>query len=93
MIKHIVMWTLHDAQTAQAVKERLEDMRGRIPCLLKLEVGVDFLHSAQSADVVLIATLKNQEALDNYQQHPVHQAIIPFMQSVAASRVVIDYDA
>jgi len=91
MIKHIVMWTLHDATQAEQVKEALSALRGRIPGLLELEVGIDYLRSPQSADVVLITTLDSPEALQAYQQHPEHQAVIPLMQSLARSRTVIDY--
>jgi hypothetical protein len=91
MIKHVVMWSLHDATQAEQVKEALLALRGRIPGLIDLEVGIDFLRSPQSADVVLITTLESPEALEAYQQHPEHQAVIPLMKSVARSRTVVDY--
>ena len=55
MIKHIVFWTLKNREseqnreeTAAAIKQRIEAMRGRIPGLLHIEGGVDFTRSADS---------------------------------------------
>ena len=42
MIKHIVMWRLKDKADAAGIKQQLESMRGKIPGLLALEVGVNF---------------------------------------------------
>ncbi len=92
MIRHIVMWSLHDADRAAEVKTVLETMRGRIPGLLSLEVGIDILHSPQSADVVLTATLADREALHSYQAHPAHQPAIALMKELACARTVIDYE-
>ncbi len=56
MIKHIVMWRLKDsalgnkkAGNARLVREKLEALRGRIPGLLRLEVGLDFSATENSA--------------------------------------------
>ena len=58
MVKHIVLWKLKEtaggrsrAENAALIKKVLEELRGVIPGLLEIEVGVDFLHSEQSADV------------------------------------------
>ena len=47
MVKHIVLWRLkdnahgNDLQTnAYLIKEKLEGLRGRIPGLLTIEVGI-----------------------------------------------------
>ncbi|MDX8405522.1 MAG: Dabb family protein [Mariprofundus sp.] len=92
MVKHIVMWTLRDRADAAPVKVALEALAGKIPGLLHIEVGIDFLHSEQSADLVLVADLVDRAALDAYQQHPEHQAIVPMVKAAATSRTVIDYN-
>lgn len=98
MIRHVVMWKLRerDPETkrvqADELKARLEALNGRIPGLLHLEVGVDFVQSDTSYDVVLVSELENREALDLYQQHPEHQAVVPLVRELAASRVAVDYD-
>ncbi len=99
MIKHIVMWRLKEhAQgnsrktNAQLVQQKLESLRGRIPGMLKIEVGVDFSATADSADIVLYSEFENREALDVYQSHPDHEAIKPFIMDVRAERRLVDYE-
>ena len=60
MIKHIVLWTLKNREneqnlkeTAAAIKQKIEAMRGRIPGLLHLEGGIDVTRSAHSWDIAL----------------------------------------
>jgi len=92
MMKHIVMWTLRDKSDAAAIKARLDALAGKIPGLLSIEVGIDVLESEQSADLVLIADLEDRQALEAYQNHPAHQAVIPLVKAAAITRTVIDYD-
>jgi len=99
MVKHIVMWRLHDdvdgipkAESAVAIKEALEDLQGKIPGLIHIEAGIDFSDSDQSADIVLYSELESREALDAYQAHPLHQAVIPLVKKHACERTVVDFE-
>ena len=99
MIKHIVMWTLHDsaegatkAENIKLIKQSLSALIGKIPGLLHLEVGENFADSPAAADLVLYSELESREALAVYQQHPDHVAVAQFIGSVTASRQVVDYD-
>lgn len=92
MVKHIVMWTLRDKADAVQIKECLEALAGKIPGLLNIEVGIDFLESEQSADVVLYAELESRAALESYQSHPEHQAVVPLVKAAAIARTVVDYE-
>lgn len=93
MIKHIVMWKLKNKADAAEVKNRLEQLDGKIPSLLSIEVGIDFNQSDAASDVVLVTEFEDRQGLDDYQQHPDHQAVIPFMQSVTSGRTVVDYES
>jgi len=92
MIKHIVMWKLRDKADAPEIKRQLEALAGKIPGLIKIEVGIDFLESEQSADVVLYSELESHEALKRYQTHPEHQAVVPLVKAAAIARTVVDYE-
>ncbi len=99
MVKHIVMWRLHDevegvgkSEKAVRIKEELEALQGRIPGLTHIEVGLDFDGSSQAADVVLYSELESREALAAYQAHPLHQAVIPLVKGAARERIVVDYE-
>ena len=67
VIRHIVMWNVRgDDATARArnlalLKAEFESLRGRIPGLLELEVGIDELPDRSGA-------VQNHEA---FRQHPV----------------------
>ncbi len=98
MIKHIVMWKLKDdahgndkATNAGLIKEKLEDLSGKIDGLLKIEVGIDFLGGG-NFDVVLYSELSSKEALDTYQNHPLHQAVLPFIREAVMDRKAVDYE-
>ena len=94
MIKHIVMWKLNDenkAANAQLIKEKLEALAGVIPGLLEIEVGLDFNKSEAAFDVVLYSVLESKAALEAYQIHPAHQAVVQIVKAAAYQRVVVDY--
>ncbi len=100
MVKHIVLWKLKEeangmskAENAKLIQEKLESLQGQIPGLVRIEVGIDFLHSGESADVVLYSEFENREALSVYAAHPLHTAIMPFIAEARYERRVVDYEA
>lgn len=99
MIKHILFLRLKEsahgndkATNARLVKEKLESLNGKIPGLLKLEVGIDFLSSEDSSDIALYSELTDREALELYQAHPAHMVIKPFVADTKFERRVTDAD-
>ena len=92
MIKYIVMWSLKDKTNAIKVKTMLEDLKGKAPSIIDIEVGIDFNGSDAAADVVLYSTFANMDDLNAYQNHPNHQAVIPLMQAMTTARQVVDYE-
>jgi stress responsive alpha/beta barrel protein len=99
MIKHIVLWTLKNREnpqsheeTAAAIKAKIEGMRGRIPGLLHIEGGIDFMKSADSWDIALYAELESREALAGYHVHPAHEEFKAFIGPRRQQRSLIDYE-
>jgi hypothetical protein len=99
MIKHIVFWRLKDSAhgndtttNARLIKEKLEALQGKIPGLLKIEVGLDFIHAETSSDVALYSEMESRDALQAYQVHPLHQAVGAFIKEVCCERRAVDYD-
>lgn len=99
MIKHIVFWKLKEsangntkAENALQIKEKLEALNGRIKGVLKIEVGIDFSKTESSSDVVLYSEFASREDLDNYQSHPEHKALLPFITEARSERIVVDYE-
>lgn len=98
MLKHVVMWKLKDnaegadkATNAQKVKEALEALRGRIPGLQALEVGMNAIPSADSYDLVLYTEFESVDALSTYQVHPEHKKAVAFIGRVQSERALVDY--
>jgi hypothetical protein len=95
MIKHIVCFKLSDnsPENCLKAKEVLLSMQGNVPLLRGIEVGVDFLHSARSYDVILQVLLDDAAALDAYQNDPYHCDVVKkHMHAVCAASVAIDYE-
>jgi len=99
MIKHIILFRLKDevggaskAENIVKAKALVEGMNGKIPGLIKVELGIDYSATADSVDVALYSELESRAALEVYAQHPVHQAILPFVRSIFEQRHLIDYE-
>jgi len=99
MIKHVVLWKLKDfaegaskQQNALKIKGLLEEMRGKIPGMLKLEVGLNFEKSSDAVDISLYTEFESREALDAYQVHPDHMPAKKLIPLVRSERRVTDYE-
>lgn len=100
MIKHIVIWQLKEfaegngrERNAMLVKQKLETLRGRIPGMGTLEVGIDFSRSENSGDIALYSEFSGFEALEAYQKNPEHLALKDFIGAVTRDRRVVDYES
>ena len=94
MVKHIVCFKLKDnsEEMLEKTKDILLSMQGNVPMLKGIEVGVDFLHSPRSYDVILQTLLDDEKALDDYQNDDYHCNVVKkHMHAVAESSVAIDY--
>jgi len=95
MIKHIVCFKLKDNSYENCVKakEVLLSMQGNVPMLRGLSVGIDFLHSERSYDIILETLFDSKEDLDAYQKDPYHCSVVKkHMHAVRESSIAIDYE-
>ena len=93
MVKHIVLFKFDDEAKCQKAKELFLSMKGNVPSALNIEVGIDFLHTARSYDVVLMVDLIDKNALSKYQNDPYHCSVVKtYMHQNALSSVSIDYE-
>lgn len=99
MIKHIVLWTLHDSaegnnkeQNAQLAKQKLEALKLSIPEIIDIEVGIQLIGNTNTADMALYSSFADEAALKRYQAHPDHQGVLPFIGAITNGRHVIDYN-
>lgn len=94
MIKHTVCFKLKDNSPEECNKaaQILRSMDGNVELLRGIEVGVDFLHSPRSYDIILQVLLDDENALEEYQKDEYHCSVVKkHMHSVAESSVAIDF--
>ncbi|BCG04496.1 stress responsive protein (plasmid) [Paraburkholderia sp. PGU19] len=98
MIRHIVMWRVRgetDGERIAAsrlVKSSFEELRGRIPGLLSLEVGIDLSDVDCACDVVLLTDFDSREALAVYATHPEHLRVRTLLGDLRTARFQVDYE-
>jgi quinol monooxygenase YgiN len=97
MIRHIVMWNVRgDTPAAKArgivqVQSSFASLRGRIPGLLHIEVGIDSSRIEYACDVVLYSEFESQAALDAYAAHPEHLRVKQELGDLRIARYQVDY--
>lgn len=99
MVKHIILWKLHDTIPAAEkpairanAKAALEGLVGQIDGLLELRLEIDGMPSS-NADMLLVATLDSVEGLQGYQKSPVHNAVADrYVRPYTAQRLCLDYE-
>ena len=97
MIRHIVMWDLrgdtpHEkAANIELLRRSFCGLRGRVPGLLRIEVGADTSGAAYACDVVLFSEFESQAALDAYATHPEHLRVKQELGDMRIARHQVDY--
>lgn len=94
MIKHVVCYKLKDnsLEKKQEVKNTLLSMKGKVGYFVDINVGIDFLSSERSYDIVLEMTFETKEDMEKYQKDDYHFNVIkPYMKSVRVGSVSVDY--
>ena len=95
MIKHVVCFKLKNdsIELRKKTKDILLSMQGRVPMLLDLKVGVDFLSSTRSYDIILETYFNNKEDLENYQNDSYHCEVVKtHMHANTTSSIAVDYE-
>lgn len=97
-VAHMVMWKL-DGAAAQVRRGRAQNMlpmfkalRGKVPGLLRLEVGTNLLDAADACDMALYMVFESRQALENYNIHPEHLKIKAVMASQRLMRSQADFE-
>lgn len=94
MVKHIVCFKLKSPSPELLGKTRdiLLSMKGKVPMLRSIEVGIDELHTPRSSDLVLITAFDSMKDLEEYQKDAYHCDVVKtHMHSVSESSVAVDF--
>ncbi len=99
MIRHIVMWNLHDqaegadkATNLLKAKALLLSCAQVVPGIRCFEVATATPGMDCTNDLVLHMLLDDAQVLADYQNHPQHVAIKPFMKAVVKERCCMDFN-
>ncbi len=96
MVKHVLMVKLKDNSPAacQKLKELFLSMKEEIGFVREIQVGIDYLHSERSYDVVLELVVDDRAALEAYQAYPYHANVVkPYVAAVKdGMNYVVDYE-
>jgi hypothetical protein len=97
LIRHVVMWNVRGATrdeklaNIEQLKASFLGLRGRIPGLVHLEIGVDSSRVDYACDVVLVSDFSSQAALDAYATHPEHLRVKQELGTMRTHRHQVDY--
>jgi hypothetical protein len=97
VIKHIVMWKVRGETPEQRrhnagqLAESFLSLRGRVPGLLHLEIGIDTSGVDYACDVVLYSEFASQAALEAYASHPEHLRVKREVGNLRIARHQVDY--
>lgn len=91
MIRHIVIWSLHQPTDAPRFKALLDSCRAIVPGIVEFEVGIRTEGLEANADVVLTSTFESRAVLDAYQVHPHHKEVLAQLGPLRSARHVVDY--
>lgn len=99
MIRHIVMWkvragTLEEKHAnIERVRREFHGLKGRIPGLIHLEIGIDVSQVDYACDLVLYSEFESQAALDAYANHHEHLRVRDELVGIRIERHQVDYEA
>lgn len=94
MVVHIVMLKFKEENKKDNlinIKTKLESLVEIIEPLLSMEVGLDFMHSDRSFDLVLTTMFEDKEGLSAYATHPEHMKVVELIKEVTEQSKVVDY--
>ena len=96
MLTHIVMWK-YRADVEREVREQHVRLLSKLPGFIKeigsLTVGFDVLRLPRSYDSGLVATFKDQAALQAYTVHLEHVKAAEFGRKISEHVVSVDFES
>lgn len=99
MIHHIVMWSLKGSTESEKavniakLRDAFDSIRGRIPGMTHMQIGVDSSRVEYACDVVLVSEFESQKALDAYALHPEHLRVKDELAGVRVARHQVDFSS
>ena len=94
MIKHIVMWKFKEGERENMLlfREKLLALKGQIPEIRAMEVGININPSDRSFDAVLVSEFDSLDALKSYSTNPLHVAVSESCKGIRTQSASVDYE-
>jgi len=92
MIRHIVLWRLKSADHFETIRRTLQAQQGRVPGLLRVEIGRAFNSGRRAVDFALVCDFESREALAAYHRHAAHMETRAVVDPLVAEHWIADYE-
>lgn len=94
MIKHIVMWKFKEGERENMLlfRDKLLALKGQIPEIHAMEVGINVNPSDRSFDAVLVSEFDSLDALKAYSTNPLHVEVSEFCKGIRTQSASVDYE-
>ena len=95
-LRHVVTWKMAgDSEEERGrlkaeLRDRLESLPSQIDVIRGFEVGVNNAGADDNFDVVLVSEFDDEDGLQQYIQHPVHQEVVAFVRANTVGRAGVD---
>jgi quinol monooxygenase YgiN len=95
MLTHVVLFKFKP-ETSAADAARLETELNGLPAVIaeirEFRVGRDVVRSERSYDLALVSAFEDLAAMQRYQVHPAHQAVVALVKTLCAGVVAVDFN-
>ncbi|HPG92601.1 MAG TPA: Dabb family protein [Clostridia bacterium] len=95
MVKHIVFTKLKDNSKENKAKlmEVFMSMKDKVPQIIDIKTGADFVESERSYDVALEVVVKDRQALTDYTNDEYHCSVVKkYVHENRIASVIVDYE-
>jgi hypothetical protein len=94
MIKHVVLWRMktNNDRTFETIRAALQAQAGRIPGMLRIEIGRNFSSHRRAVDICLVCDFESREALSTYHKHPLHAETRAIVDPLITDHWIADYE-
>lgn len=95
MLKHVVFFKFKPEAEEAGIADLEKSLRalvGPIPEIREFLLGRDVVRSERSYDLALISAFDDLAAMNRYQVHPAHQAVVAKVKALCAGVVAVDFE-
>lgn len=91
MVKHVYLFKLKDRKKAEEAAERIRTMKGNVPSITEVEVGIDFRGVKGSYDLIEICIFNTIADFEAFCVDPYHDQIRAYLSTVTEHSCKVDY--